>query len=460
MRHTRVVLEDLFYLSVLSSVFLLTHLGTGSLASWDEAIYSTVAKEIVRSGHWFRLTLGGDAWVDKPPLVIWAMAFFYKLFGVHEFSARFFSALCGLGTVLVTYFFGRELLNRWAAWIGALVLLSSSHFFRFARFGMTDTPLTFFILLSFYFFWKGRLKNRYLIFSGIALGLAVMTKGLAAFVAFPIIWFFCWFSDELDVLSRSPYWIGVMIAVAIALPWNIYEMVVNRDAFVSEVLWKHLFLRSFTVLDGHAGSPYFYIRTRVNKYHPWILVGIFSGPLFVFKAWRERSPESILLSVWIFSVLGIYTLVRTKLAWYILPLYPALSLTVGYVVAKIFPESQKNFMRLLFVVVMALHIPYSHIFNQDYSRDLKGIAARVQAFVPSGEKVGLYDYHEIPAATFYLERQTVYLDNPDVFGEGAKAAHFYCLIHEKDLLGVSGFVAKEGLVVRGEFEHLKLLCKG
>ena len=112
---------DLLFLAPLSLFFLLYRLGSGSLASWDEAIYASVAKEVVQSGDWLRLTLDGSLWFDKPPLAIWMTTVFYKLFGVHEFSARLFSALCGVGAVVTTYFFGRELFNRWTGFVGALV---------------------------------------------------------------------------------------------------------------------------------------------------------------------------------------------------------------------------------------------------------------------------------------------------------------------------------------------------
>ena len=185
--------RDLLFLVPLSFFFLVYQLGAGSLASWDEGIYASVAKELVQTGDWLRLTLNHSPWFDKPPLAIWMTALFYKLFGVNELSARLFSALCGVGLVIVTYFFGRQLLNRWTGFLGALILLSSSHFLRFARFGVMDVPLTFFMTLAFYLFWLGHFKNRYLIFSGIAIGLAVMTKGFAAMLIFPVIWLYCFF---------------------------------------------------------------------------------------------------------------------------------------------------------------------------------------------------------------------------------------------------------------------------
>jgi 4-amino-4-deoxy-L-arabinose transferase-like glycosyltransferase len=452
--------KDLLFLFFLSGFFLLFGLGEGSLASWDEAIYASVAKDIAVSGDWLRLTLVGQPWADKPPLCIWMTAVFYKLFGINEFSARLFSALSAVGTVLVTYLLGARLFGRWTGFLGALALLSSSHYLRFARFGMMDAPLVFFLTLALYFYWLGQERNRYLIFSGLAIGLAVMTKGFAAFLIFPIIWLYAWWAGEAAVLTRSSYWIGVMLAVAIALPWNAYELLTNRETFMRDVVTKHLLARTMTGLDGHVGNYYFYIRTMINKYHPWILVGVASGPYFLWRAVRSRRAEFIFISVWMFFILAVVTLIQTKLPWYILPVYPALSLTVGYFLAKLLKESRWTLAAVLFTVSMGLHVAYSHIWDHDYSRDIKGIAPLVAQKAPGGKVIHLSDYHEAPAAAFYLGRRSVYLDDEETFFEAArKEKDFSCLIHKKNLAPFEKKLAGAGLFVAGSFEELTLVVK-
>ncbi|MBI2095895.1 MAG: glycosyltransferase family 39 protein [Candidatus Omnitrophica bacterium] len=451
--------QDLLFIVPLSAFFLLFDLGKGSLASWDEGLYAGVAKEMVLSGDWLKLTWSGAPWTDKPPLAIWATAVFYKIFGISEFSARFFSALCGIGTVVVTYLIGRKLLNRWTGFLGALVLLSSSHFLRFARFGMLDAPIAFFISIALYFFWLGREKEHYLVWSGVALGLAFMTKSLAALLVFPVVGLYSWWSGESAILRSRAYLAGLLVAALLALPWHLYMLSHAGWPFFHELFVKHLFLRPTTALDGHAGNYYFYIRTLVNKYHPWVLVGIFSAPFFLFKAVRERLNEIQFLAVWMFSMFLVITLMKTKLAWYLLPVYPALSISVGYVLARVFEERYKNFVRLLFLVIMALHVPYSHLFHHDYSRPIKGIASAVSSVVPAGSSLYLYNYHEAPAVAFYLGRKTGYLDDDNAFFAAAEASQkdFYCLIFRKDLDRFAGRLPGLGISVKGGFEDSRLL---
>jgi 4-amino-4-deoxy-L-arabinose transferase-like glycosyltransferase len=450
---------DLAFIAVLSSFYFLFHLNKGSLASWDEALYASVAKEIVQSGDWFQLRFGGMLWFDKPPLAIWVTALFYKWFGINEFTARAFSALCGAGTVLVTYFLGRRLFGAWTGFLSAFVLLSSSHFLKISRFGMLDAPLTFFLTTALYFFWRGHERNRYLIFSGVFLGLAIMTKGFAAFMVLPVMWVYCWLAGETGVLTRSSYWIGLVIAVLIALPWHVYEMTVHHDSFVRDVVVKHLFTRTTHAIEGHAGNFYFYIRTMVNKYHPWALISVFSAPLFLFKALKRHEPEVIFIASWIFVIFAIITGVQTKLAWYVVPIYPALSISVAYYLARFVDDKKRFLCYVLFFAGMGLHVVYSHIWRQDYSRDIRAIAPLVKEKVPAGSIVYLYEYHESPAAYFYIERNTAYLDTPAAVEERLKAGRkgFYLLIHEDDYTALEKQFVNAGLRPAASAEGLLLL---
>ncbi len=458
---SRPVWTDLAYLVPLALFFLLYGLGRGSLASWDEAIYASVAKDVVRTGQWLRLTIGGEPWFDKPPLTIWATALAYKLFGIHEFSARLFSALCGVGAVVVTYLLGLRLFGRWTGLLGALVLLNSSHYLRFMRFGMTDGPLVLFLTLSLYWFWRGSERNRYLIFSGVALGLALLTKGFAAFFIFPVILLYCLLARDFSPLGRSSYWVGLMIAVLIALPWNLYEMTAHRGAFIDNVVVKHLFVRTLQPIEGHDGNWYFYIRTFINKYHPWVLIGIFSAPYFLWKALRRRDEAVAFTAAWIFAIFAVITLVRTKLPWYILPLYPAVSISVGYLLSRWIDERRRALVMALFVGAMWLHVPLSHLAEADYSADLKAIAPEVAARVSPGTKIYLYNFHEEPAAIFYWGRPIRYADDPKAFDEAARAsgAGFWAFARERDLAALAAAMKTHDLRVVASAREGRLVAR-
>ena len=178
--------RDIGILILIAGFVILWNIGTGSLLSWDEAVYAQVSKEILRSNNYVDLTWAGKTWSDKPPLYMWMTVVFYKIFGIGEFAARLFSALCGIGTVIVTYLFALKLYSRRAAFAASLILASTLHFIWASKVGMLDAALTFFISLSLYWFIIGIERKIFLTLSALAFGAAFLTKGFGALLI-PII---------------------------------------------------------------------------------------------------------------------------------------------------------------------------------------------------------------------------------------------------------------------------------
>lgn len=61
----------------------------------DEPRYAQVAREMFERGDWVTPTLGGHNWFEKPALLYWLQIIAYNIFGVNEFSARFFLLFLG-----------------------------------------------------------------------------------------------------------------------------------------------------------------------------------------------------------------------------------------------------------------------------------------------------------------------------------------------------------------------------
>ena len=107
----------------------------GGFALWDidEGMHASTSKIMVQSGDWLAPVYNGEPFYDKPPLYNWFVALSFLVFGFTEFAARLPSALLGLGTVLLTYRFGRRMLGAEAAFLGAAVLATSLEFVVLSR---------------------------------------------------------------------------------------------------------------------------------------------------------------------------------------------------------------------------------------------------------------------------------------------------------------------------------------
>ena len=288
----------------------------------DEPRYSQVAREMFERGDWITPTLGGFHWFEKPALLYWLQIAAYKLFGVSEFSARFGSALFGLGTVFSLWILGlhfpakaqRREESGFANWL-ALIAASSIGIIVFSRgasfdiilaFPMTAGLVGFFIfdltqsrkearaqskettvdqnisasprlcvyvsLFAFYFF----------------IGVALLAKGLVGIVfPFAIVGFYyllSWrFPSRTFILSLV--W-GTMISAAVASAWYLPMYQRHGWEFVDEFFVQHHFQRFTSNKYFHPQPFYFFFWVLPLMTIPWLpffLAGIWSSLKSIFN---------------------------------------------------------------------------------------------------------------------------------------------------------------------------------
>src|SRR5437588_11313723 len=77
-----------------------------SLMDDGDAVVAQIARNILTSGDWVTARLDGVLFLEKPPLYYWPMVVSYKIFGVHDWSARIPFALSAAGVAWLTAAFG------------------------------------------------------------------------------------------------------------------------------------------------------------------------------------------------------------------------------------------------------------------------------------------------------------------------------------------------------------------
>ncbi len=99
-------------LILIAGLVFFLNLGVPPLWDRDEPRNAGCAVEMLARGDWVVPVFNGELRSHKPVLLYWLMMSSYAMFGVGEFGARFWSALLGIGTVLLTYEIGRCLFDR------------------------------------------------------------------------------------------------------------------------------------------------------------------------------------------------------------------------------------------------------------------------------------------------------------------------------------------------------------
>jgi len=453
------VVSDRYLICILAVVSIFVFffkVGQGSLESWDEAIYGTVSREVLKLGRWLAPTFEGKLFLEKPPLSIWATSFFYMILGINEFTTRLFSVLCGLGTILVTYLIGSKLFNRWVGFLSGMVLLTSAHFPRRARLGNMDGPITLLTSLALLFFWLGRKKKIYFILSGIVLGLAFLTKGVTAVFVLFIIVIYCWWAGELYILKDRYFWFGMLACAMISAPWNIYEMLVFPQVYTRD-MFAQIVMRITQAYEAHGGGFGYYFHVIWSKYAPWGILLCCTWPFILFMMLRDRRREAQFVLVWILVIIGALTLVRTKLSWYLFPVYPALSIFFAYFIARIIRKRHVFLATCVFLLIIWIQAYTNSLFRVDFNANIKKISPFVKAAVPEGRVVILYKSIERPAHIFYTERIATTVSTKEALLNAATKADFYCLISEQDFEELEPALVNANIEVRAAAGNLLLI---
>ena len=232
-------------LIVISCLLFIYKVGDRDLWAPDEDEYAQMSREMIRTNNWMFPTVNGEPWTVKPVLYNWLVSAVSLPWGdVNEFRARIFSALSALGTVLTTYYIGRLAFSAPVGFLGALMLATSILFVHHGRWAQTYVMSTFFATLAIFLFFRGyrvpeKRSASYLMMYA-AVGLGVLTMGPVN-LAIPalVVFFYLVFSKDLVHIKDLKLGWGILIFMAIALPWYIAVSLQGGYAF-DLIIWTNL----------------------------------------------------------------------------------------------------------------------------------------------------------------------------------------------------------------------------
>ncbi|MBD2247709.1 glycosyltransferase family 39 protein [Nostoc sp. FACHB-888] len=332
--------EWLFSLLLISLVLWLIFLGNSPLRDWDEGTVAQVAREIWRapldSMHWLYPTLGGEPYHNKPPLMHLLIAWTYSIGGVNEWTTRLPGAvLTALGVPLL-YLVGCLLFNEsLPALFAALVYLTMLPVVRHGRLAMLDgTTITFFLLLLFCLL-KARQNRQYALGMGFCLGLITLTKGMMVLPLGAIACLFLIADRQFALLKSSYLLVGIFLGNAPAIAWFVAQWQHYGENFFQVNFQAQTFARLTQSVEGHSGPPWYYLIEIIKYSFPWLLF----LPGSFYLVWKKRHTTwGRLIIIGTIVYLVTISLMRTKLPWYVMPVYPFLALAIGAKLSEIWQD--------------------------------------------------------------------------------------------------------------------------
>ena len=375
---------------------LFLHLDHMSVRLWDEARRAVNAFEMAQNGNLLVTHYEGapEMWGTKPPLLIWCQAFFMKTIGYNEVALRLPSALAALAAVVLLVLFSWKVLKRpLAGFLAGLVLLTTQGYAgaHVARSGDFDSLLTLwetgYLLAFFTFFCQTDFtkKKKWLYVTAAFVALAGLTKGIAGFLFLPgILIFYLVFNKKrdnenqgiLDLLRWRHTWLAVLVAVVPVVSFYLLREAFN-PGYLATVMDNEVSGRYLETQGGHVHPWYHYFEWLWREqFQPWLL---FIPLGLVVGFWQKGRLRSLtwLLLLNSLAFLLIISFAKTRIMWYMAPVYPSLALLVGIGISDFGfrispgavrnPKSEiRNYLLLAAFVLALFYQPYRTIVERVY----------------------------------------------------------------------------------------------
>jgi 4-amino-4-deoxy-L-arabinose transferase-like glycosyltransferase len=230
---------------------------------------------------WVTPQLNGSAYLNKPPLFYWMIAGSYSIWGVNEWAARFPLALVAWLGVVLAWKWARELWGAPAGRAAAGILGVSAGWYLFSHQLLIDELLSVLHLAGLYCLWKCVTRPErgvHWVAFYFTLALSILAKGLVGpALLLAVLFSFAALKKDRSSLRNSRPLLGLLIIVAVAVPWVVLVEVRNPG-----------FLR-YVIFNEHID------RIIDRRWPPDYEVSKTSAPMFLLASLIWLAPWSFFL---------------------------------------------------------------------------------------------------------------------------------------------------------------------
>jgi len=308
----------------------------------DESRFAQASRQMVETGDYVRIRFGEVERNKKPAGIHWAQAasvHVIEALGIHrEARARIWAyripSLAGaIVAVLATFHFGRALVGRRAAFLGAAMLAGCFVLAIETHIAKTDAALLGAVAVA-----MGLMGRAYVMPAGfgaggaaafwLVLGSAILLKGPIG-PAVPLLAGITLYAADRGWRGGAPWlralrpaW-GVPLMLLAAAPWFVAVTIATDGRFLAEAIGGDMLGKVGGADENHWGPPGYYLLTFGLAAFPAAFLVLRAAP----GAWADRlRPATRFLLAWAVPVWLMFEAVTTKLPHYSLPAFPALML--------------------------------------------------------------------------------------------------------------------------------------
>ena len=304
----------------------------------DETKYGQVVREMRATGAFFLPTLNGTPFTHKPPIHFWMIDLLTFPLGVYSTWAFVLPSLIAFVFLL------------WLMWkiggpLAAFICGSSLMIWTSAQSARMDVNFTAFIVLGIWqlerFF--DRDDFRALLWSALAIGIAVLIKGPMAPVIAIVLFVLEWMRRKR--IPSGNYAPAILAMIVVPLLWLIPAMLVGGRAYTRDVIVKQTVGRAVASWV-HNAPPWFYVIHLPASLFPWFFLAVAA----VIALWRTHR----FLINWILAVLVPYSLMSSKLDVYMMAMIPPVALLIAEYVTTWERGRPARWLNAISIAIMAL----------------------------------------------------------------------------------------------------------
>jgi 4-amino-4-deoxy-L-arabinose transferase-like glycosyltransferase len=389
-----------FSIFVLALLLRLAIIGNYGLSD-DEVLKALAAQSY--------LELDFSANASHPSLMKIAITFSVLLLGESEFSVRLPNALVSALTVYPIFLLGRKLYNAYIGCLSSLIWAIHLPAIAFATTAKEDTFLAFFWTVSVYYYVRARENPKYFRHTGFFVGLSAASKFAAVFLVILLVTLYFLNRKEGKALP------SVKETAYLSIPPGIIAFAITSfPLFFPKTISN--FLNHYTPDEpAHSGwimmgeilstrPPYYLVQHILIKTPLPVLLIITIG---IFFALKKRTDSDIIFLLWIFILLGFFSVATYGFARYYLATIPAFVLLASHGVFRLVTQFNPRFRKIdaelkpkiskfatiLVVAVVCLHSLLVFVWIFPYSRmyvnELGGGSDKSGFYFPQDS---VYDY--------------------------------------------------------------------
>jgi 4-amino-4-deoxy-L-arabinose transferase-like glycosyltransferase len=350
-------------LALLAALFLTAWLwpsASRTLVRPDEGRYTEIAREMALSGDYVTPTLNGLKYFEKPPLQYWATALAIQVFGQSDFTARWWPAAAGLLGLWLTFLAVRAIAGRDLAWVTTAMLAAMCYYFLIAHINTTDMGLTAFMTLTLVGLLRGfgvagqsdAATRAWMVAAWAGAALGFLSKGLIAIVLPGAIFVIYLLITRQWCLLKKMQWLwGPIAFVAIALPWPVLVQLRNPEWANFFFIYEH-FSRFSNNEHNRLGSVLYFVPVVIVGLSPWTPALLALLRQDARNAVRRTYASAtinvpLLLAIWCVFMFVFFSISKSKLPSYLLPITPAAAMLLAPVLVH---AAKRSFNQLLLCI--------------------------------------------------------------------------------------------------------------